>query len=76
MVWFVSNTNEVNEGTARILLKYVYYHLVVQIVYALFGLLVMGLIFDVVKIFTSGIWPVYFVFLTITSMENPEGFTR
>jgi membrane associated rhomboid family serine protease len=76
MVWYVSNTSETQEGTARILLKYVYYHLVIQITYTVFGILVLGMMFNIWKVFSSGIWPVYFVFITLRCMANPEGYSQ
>lgn len=72
MVWYVSQSTEIYEGTARTLLKFLYYHLVVQIFYTIFGALVIGLIFGEFKILSSGIWPVYFVFLTLRCLQNPD----
>lgn len=65
MVWYVSQSTEVYEGTARTFLKFLYYHFWVQILYAVFGVVVAALIFGQFKILSSGIWPVYFVFLTL-----------
>jgi len=76
MVWYVSNQNETAEGSARIILKYIYYHLTIQIAYTLFGAIVLGLIFNQYRIFSSGIWPVYFVFITLRCMAQPEGYSR
>jgi membrane associated rhomboid family serine protease len=76
MVWYVSNTTEAQEGTGRTILKYIYYHLVIQVIYTVFCVVVLGMMFGVYKVFSSGIWPVYFVFMTMTLMANPEGFTR
>jgi hypothetical protein len=76
MVWYVSHTDEVEKGTARTLLKYVYYHVVVQAAFTLFAVLVVGGMFKYYKLVSSGIWPVYFVFMTMRLMANPEGYSQ
>lgn len=72
MIWQISHVNEAEEGTARIILKYSYYHLAIQTAYALFGVVVVYWLFGVLKIFSAGFWAVYFVFLTIGKMKDPE----
>ena len=75
-MWQVSNQDEVVLGTGRTILKYIYYHIAVQVTYTIFGVLVMYWMFGIVKVISSGIWAVYFVFLTLRCMKNPEGFSQ
>ena len=75
MIWQISHSNEVEEGTAKIFLKYMYYQITIQLAYALFGCLIVYGLFSIVKIFSSGFWAVYFVFLTVRCLKDPEAYT-
>lgn len=75
MAWYISNGMELEQGTGRIFLKYIYYHVVIQTVYSLFGAFIMAKCFGILNMFSSGIWPVFFVFLTLRCLKEPEGFT-
>lgn len=76
MVWYVSNTTEAQIGTGRTILKYLYFHVVIQVAYTIFVVVFLTMLFGIYRVMSSGIWPVYFVFMTMTLMKNPEGFSQ
>lgn len=76
MVYFLSTTDEKQQGTARFALNLIYRHTAVQVVYTLVGVLIGYFVFGIVRMMSSGIWAVYFVNLTLRCMQNPDGFSR
>jgi hypothetical protein len=76
MIWQISHSNEKEDGTARLFLKYMYYQVMIQSIFAIFGVLIVFGLFDVVRIYSSGFWAVYFVLLTLRCMKNPEGYSQ
>jgi len=62
-------------GTARFFLDFTYKHLLVQVVFTLFGAIVVKSMFGY-QTYSYGIWPAYFVYITIRCMKNPKGITE
>jgi hypothetical protein len=69
-------TEEKKFGTARFALDLIYKYVAVQIAYTIFAVLILFCVFKIGKTFSSGIWAVYFVFLTVRCMKNPDGFSQ
>lgn len=76
MMLQISHTEENQEGTARIILKSIYYHIAIQIAYVLSGILIVHWIFGIVKISSSGFWGVYFAFYTVRCMKDPDSLVK
>jgi hypothetical protein len=73
VLFSLSMTEEATAGTGRYMLQILYKNLAIQL-----GVTVVGLLFYALfgmKVFSMGIWPVYFVYLTSRCLENPEGVT-
>jgi hypothetical protein len=73
VMYSLSTTEESERGTGRFILEIFYRNLAIQILFTAIGIL--GALFFDARMSSSGIWPVYFVFLTLRCLENPEGET-
>ena len=76
MVYFLSVSDEREMGTARHFLTLTYRHVAVQVFYTLAGVLIGYFIFGFQRMFSSGIWPLYFVSLTLRCMKDPDGYSQ
>ena len=73
VIFSLSMTEEVENGSGRFFLQIFKRNLAIQILECFFGLI---LYFTLsIRVFSYGIWPVYFTYLTERCMENPEGVT-
>ena len=73
VIFSLSMTEETQRGTGRYMLQLFWRNLIIQLGVTFFGAL-LYLLFEM-KVFSAGIWPVYFIYLTQQCYENPEGVT-
>lgn len=74
VLFSLSMTEEAENGSGRFFIQIFKRNLAVQIMVTILGVL-LYLIFGIERIFSYGIWPVYFTYLTERCLENPEGVT-
>lgn len=74
--FFLCNTWERKLGTGRLILDITIKNMVLQSAIAIFGAIILYSVFGIFQVLVFGIWPTYFVYLTMRCMKNPNGVTN